>query len=139
MRNLVTSLFVAFICLHASASENLKIEAAVRIAEKFVAENGYTNLPKSRVNRVLDSESLERSADREKLLADRFDTLMPSAIGAKRGRKNERTGWSVAFDFTAKFGAPNLCRVVTMTLDGSNVRVEHVDGVRKYFVGFEND
>ncbi|WP_431475565.1 hypothetical protein [Massilia eburnea] len=137
MRNLVAILFVALTCLHAKASENLTMESAVKIAEKFVAENGYTNLPASSVKQVLNSESVEWASERQKQLEQRFNTLLPSAIGAKTGRKGNKAGWSVAFDYASTPGTLGACRVVTMASDGTDIRVEHVDGVRKYFVGFE--
>ncbi len=137
MRNLVAIFSVALTCLHATASENLTMEAAVKIAEKFVAENGYTNLPESRVKQVLDSESVEWEAERQKQLQQRYNTLLPSAIGAKSGRKNKKDGWSVAFDYASTPGNPGSCRVITMASNGMDIRVEHVDGIRKYFVNFK--
>ncbi|MES3022019.1 MAG: hypothetical protein V4857_10595 [Pseudomonadota bacterium] len=138
MRNLLAGLFFALICLHANASEFLAIEEAVKIAEKFVAENGYTNLPEASLKRALDGESIEWTSDRQRLVARRLNTLLPGAIGAKSGRRNASAGWSVAFDFASKLGDPNTCRVVTMASNGTDIRVEHVDGIRKYFIGFKN-
>jgi hypothetical protein len=136
MRNLVAYFFVALVCLNANASEILTMEAAVKIAEKFVAENGYTNLAESRVKQVFDRESIEWSAAHQDQAAERFNTLQPRAIGAKSGRKNGSAGWSVAFDYTSSDGDRTSCRVVTMASNGNEIRVEHVDGERKFFVGF---
>jgi len=136
MRSLLASLFVAVACPHVHAVEPVTMETAVRIAEVFVAENGYTDLPESDVKQALDSESVEWTSSRRKLLVQRRNTLLPTAIGAKYGRKYAETGWSVAFDYTSQRGAPGSCRIVTMDLNGHEVRIEHVDGIRKYFLGF---
>ena len=136
MRFLIAGLFYALMCLHANASEDLTMEAAVAIAETFVAENGYTNLPESGLKKVLVSERIERKSDRQAQVAQRFNSLLPVAIGARHGRRNESAGWSVAFDYSSKPGNPAACRVVTMAANGSDIRVEHVDGFRQYFVGF---
>ena len=71
------------------------------------------------------------------MLGQRHNTLRPKAIGAKRGRRGDKDGWSIAFDYaTAVRGGRDSCRVVTMNSDGSNIRIEHVDGIRSYFAGF---
>jgi len=123
--------------LHAHAAETITMKEAVTIAETFIAENGYTKLPESRVKRLLDNESIEWTADRKQLLAQRRNTLSAEAIGAKRGRRNDPAGWSVAFDYTNQQGNSDNCRVVTMTASGREVRIEHVDGIRSYFQGFK--
>ncbi|MYM26435.1 hypothetical protein GTP46_27790 [Duganella sp. FT135W] len=137
MRKLIAGLSFALACLHASANESIAVERAVRIAEHFVAENGYTNLPESRVKEVLDNEAIEWRPGRSERLAQRYNTLRPKTIGAKKARKNGTPGWSVAFDYMSPTGNSNECRVVTMDANGRDVRVEHVDGIRSYFLGFE--
>jgi hypothetical protein len=137
MRLLIAICLLGLITLQASASETLAMEAAVKVAEKFVAENGYTNLPKSRLKKVLENERIEWTSDHHQLVAQRFNTLSPVAIGVRPGRKNGHSGWSVAFDYTANRGDPTVCRVVTMASNGRNIRVEHVDGLRAYFVGLK--
>ncbi|AKU22565.1 hypothetical protein [Massilia sp. NR 4-1] len=137
MRNLIIGLFIAAISLSAAAAEKLNMEAAVKLAEKFVAENGYTDLPESRIKPVLDNESLEWTSSRKERLAQRHKMLLPTAIGAKYERKGEMAGWSIAFDYSINAGDRRSCRVVTMAANGSGIRIEHVDGVRKYFAGFE--
>jgi hypothetical protein len=137
MRKLIVGLSFAMAFLPASATESISVESAVRIAEVFVAENGYTDLPESRVKEVPENESIEWVAGRKERLAQRFNTLLPTAIGARKGRKNGTPGWSVAFDYTNRNGNPGACRVVTMAANGRDVRIEHVDGIRDYFLGFE--
>ncbi len=138
MMKFIAGLFLGLLCLFAGAAERLTMGDAVRKAEQFVAENGYTNLPDSRMKKELNAESIEWTADRQKQIAQRAGTLSPVAIGAKSGRKHAGVGWSVAFDYAANEGERVTCRVVTMALDGADMRVEHVDGIRKYFLGFEN-
>jgi hypothetical protein len=137
MRHLIAICLLGLITLQASASETLTRETAVKVAEKFVAENGYTNLPMSRLKNVLDNERIEWTSDHQQLVAQRFNTLSPVGIGVRPGRKNGDAGWSVAFDYTANPGAPTVCRVVTMASNGRNIRVEHADGLRAHFVGLK--
>jgi len=118
-------------------AQSLSKRAAIALAEKSIAENGYTNLPPEKVKAILDPESLEFGGSREKVLARRFNTLKPKAIGVKAEAKGQSSGWSVAFDFVGASSSSPDCRVVTMEPNGSDIRVQHVDGMRSYFVGFE--
>ena len=141
MRALLHS--VIFLLLPALAwSGSLSKEEAIQIAERFVLENGYTNAPREKVKVQLDHESIEVIVEgkeaREQLLAARVDTLKPKAIGTRRGRKGGSDGWSVAFEYTHP-SLNDTCRVVTMDLDGTNIRVEHVDGILSFFKGFHLD
>jgi hypothetical protein len=138
MQKIIAGFFMAFTCVCTHAAESITIEAAVKLAEEFIARNGYTNAPASTVKAVLDNESIEWAADRGDQIKSRINTLLPKAIGAKKGRKGSSDGWSVAFDFTSG-RVPNSCRVVTMSSAGNAIRVEHVDGIRTYFVGFPPD
>ncbi|MGH6754048.1 MAG: hypothetical protein ACREO0_00455 [Pseudoxanthomonas sp.] len=123
---------------HVALAQALSRENAVALAEKFVAENGYTNAAPSRIKDRLDSESIEWASNRDEILRLRFNTLQPIAIGAKHGRKGVETGWSIAFDYVSGTpGERDACRVVTLDSDGSNMRIEHVGGIRKYFFGFD--
>jgi hypothetical protein len=133
----IAGLFIAFLCLDLHAADGITSQAAVRIAEAFIAKNGYTNLPVPDNQAVLNSERIEWNSDRRKRLAQRFNTLRPKAIGVKDGRRDGSAGWSVAFDYTPDEASPDKCRVVTMNLEGKDLRVEHVDGFRHYFVGFD--
>jgi hypothetical protein len=110
---------------------------AVAIAELFVATNGYTNLSRDQVGKEFVPESLELSNDREDTLKLRFNTLKPKAIGIKKGSRGAVSGWSVAFDYVASGPNPRICRVVTMNDDGTGLMVQHQDGIRSYFTGFD--
>jgi hypothetical protein len=136
MQKIIAGFFMTLACVCAHAAESISMQAAVEIAEQFVAKNGYTNGPASDTKAVLDNEAIERTADPRDQLKLRFNTLLPKAIGAKKGRKNSSEGWSVAFDYTSESGSSNICRVVTMNSAGNDIRIEHVDGIRSYFIGF---
>lgn len=132
-----------FIALLASAligpvhAQAISKAAAVELAEKFIARNGYTKLPRDQISPKLDPESLEFGDSREKQLALRFNTLKPKAIGVKRGARKNKDGWSVAFDYVDGGSNSSECRVVTMDENGKNLFVQHSDGRRSYFAGFE--
>lgn len=129
---------VVFGLIQHAPSHNLSKEEAIRIGERFVLENGYTSAPPELIKQQLDHESIEWQGDRKEMLQHRYNSLKPKAIGAKRGRKGETAGWSVAFDRVAgDSSSPATCRVVTMDDDGSNMRMEHVDGVRNAFAEAE--
>ena len=132
-------LFTFFIMLTfsttACASELGKKEA-VAAAEIFILENGYTDAPLADVKRNLDHENIQWDQNRDGILKDRANSLKRKAIGIKNGRKGKSPGWSVGFDYVSERHKAN-CRVVTMNLDGSEIKVEHADGIRKYFAGFE--
>ena len=138
MNRLIVMLALALLIPCQSAwGQSLSQKAAVALAEKFIVQNGYTNASPDRIKPQLDFESLERAESRGEILRQRHNTLRPKAIGAKMGRKGSKAGWSIAFDYGPSApGGRDLCRVVTMDSDGSHIRIEHVDGVRSHFVGF---
>lgn len=136
MRAIIVGFFTACACFSAHAAERITVQAAVKVAEEFVANNGYTNAPASDVKSLLDKERIEWTADRRDQMRQRFNTLSPKAIGAKPGRRGSTDGWSVAFDYAPGKGSAETCRVVTMDGAGSDIQVEHVDGIRNYFLGF---
>ena len=122
----------------ATLAQSLSKQAAIALAERFVVENGYTSADPSRIKDQLDFESIEWTDDRNEMLKLRHSTLQPKAIGAKQGRNGDNHGWSIAFDYVrGTFGGRDVCRVVTMGSDGSSIRIEHMDGFRKFFVGFD--
>ena len=121
----------------ARAADLTKAEA-IAAAEKFIVENGYTDAPKEKIKPTLDNESLAfPPMSREEQLEARFNSLKPKAIGIRNERKSRKPGWSIAFDYAVFAMESGNCRVVTMDLDGSGMRVEHVEGIRDRFLGFE--
>lgn len=131
----IVGLFVA--CQLASAQVLTK-QSAVALAEKFVVENGYTNAAPDRIKRRIDFESIEWAESRNELLKHRYNTLRPKAVGAKPSPKGAEIAWSVAFDYMpGTTDTQDICRVVTMDGNGSKMRIQHLDGVRKIFLGFD--
>lgn len=96
---------------------------AIEFAEKFIERNGYTNLPPDKEN--LASESIEWESNADEMLKTRHNTLERKAFGVSRGRKGNSAGWTVVFRY--KGSKSKNGRAVTMELDGSKARVEHVD------------
>jgi hypothetical protein len=120
-----------------STAGRLREDEAVRLAEAFVRENGYTNVPATRSGDSLSRESIDND-EPEKRLAKRKDTLLPKACAVSPptaevdqwtvlfcyNTRNERFRVNVAnFDQMAREAG----RAVTMDLDGSHLRVQHQD------------
>jgi len=106
-----------------SQKRGLTQSQAVALAEQFIAQNGYTDLPPDKTKLAYETIEWERDADR--MLQQRHDTLERHAYGVLRGRKGGEPGWTVVFCYKAHCGSAG--RAVTMNLDGSEPRVEHVD------------
>jgi hypothetical protein len=105
--------------------EEINMHQAVAIAEKFIAENGYTKIPVADKSKIA-FESLEGESDVDAILKSRYNTLQEKAYGIRRDRKADNKGWTVIFRYTDKKQQKNG-RAVTMNLDGTNLRVEHQD------------
>jgi hypothetical protein len=123
---------VAAYAIAAPAGDAISAADAVRIAERFVVLNGYTDLPAADDLAQLTPESLELRGDRSWWLEERRNTLERSAYGYWRGRRGSRPGWTVVFRYV---DAPpeyrDVGRAVTMDPDGTHVRVEHIDALLK--------
>ena len=99
---------------------------AVRIAEQFVRDNGYTDFVPPDA-RKLDPESLEFSEDEKAWLAERHHTLRPRALGYRSGSRNDPDGWTVGFEEVKPVeGHPDIGRAVTMDAFGQDVVVQHM-------------
>lgn len=113
----------------ASRREKGTIDArqAVRIAERFVRENGYTDfIPKD--PRRLVPESLEFSRDRRDWLKSRHNSLKSQSVGYRKGSRNDPKGWTVGFAPVKPLDEERpVGRAVTMDARGRRVRVEHMD------------
>ena len=101
---------------------------AVALAEKFIAQNGYTDLPPDKTK--LSYETIEWESSVNLMLQERHDTLERRAYGVRPGRKGGEPGWTVAFYYKGHPGATG--RAVTMNLDGGEPRVEHVEVNLRY-------
>ena len=100
---------------------------AVQLAETFIAHNGYSDLPPDREH--LAYETIEWESNIDEMLRMRYDTLERKAYGVSRGRKGGSLGWTVVFQYKhpSYREMRENGRAVTMNLDGSKMRVEHVD------------
>ena len=101
-------------------------EEAIKIAEKFIIENGYTDLPPTDDKKKIVFESIEWNSDLEEMLKGRHNTLQKKAYGILKGRKGNTEGFTVVFLYVDG-SIKKTGRAVTMDLDGNNLRVEHVD------------
>lgn len=100
---------------------------AVALAEQFIAQNGYTDLPPDKTK--ISYETIEWESNVDRILQQRHNTLERRAYGVSRGRRGER-GWTVVFRYQGHAGATG--RAVTMNLDGAKARVEHQDFILRY-------
>jgi hypothetical protein len=99
---------------------------AVRIAERFVRENGYTDFVPKEPRRLVP-ESIEFSRDRRAWLEERHNQLKPRAVGYREGSRNDPQGWTVGFaPVKPADGGRPVGRAVTMDAKGRRVRVEHM-------------
>ena len=123
--------------------EELPEEKAIRIAEEFVAQNGYTDLPA--VKSKITYETVEFYSNLDELLKSRTNTLERKAYGIlykASGTKMGEKGWTVVFqsrevsgDYyksinqqtSKKITKENypIGRAVTMDANFQNLLVEH--------------
>jgi hypothetical protein len=105
---------------------------AVALAEQFIAQNGYTELPPDK-NKI-SYEAMEPSSNLEQMLQERHNTLERLAYGFRSGRKGGAAGWTVVFRYAHPIDrhATSTGRAVTMNLDGTEIRIEHVDFLLRY-------
>ena len=109
---------------HERQAEESPEAKAVRLAEEFIARNGYTDLPPERGN--LSYETVEWGPNDEEMLRQRRDTLGRKAYGIRYGgRLGAEGGWTVVFRY--RKGGNMTGRAVTMNKDFQNLLVEHKD------------
>jgi hypothetical protein len=102
------------------------VEEVVARAESFVSENGYTT-SKAQDPSKLQPEALE-FLPQEKWASFRHDSLRRQAYGWRHGRKYGAPGWTVVFRYSHPLPKSQPTgRAVTMNLDGSDIRIEHVE------------
>jgi hypothetical protein len=123
----ITALLLFPLTTSYAQKKSLSESEAVRLAEEFIAQNGYTDLPP--VRDKIAHESIEWTSNIDELLKARHNTLERKAYGIVRERKGGASGWTVVF--RQKCRKCTNGRAVTMNLDGSNRRVEHVDFILK--------
>ncbi|MBC7930254.1 MAG: hypothetical protein H7Z38_06750 [Rubrivivax sp.] len=98
---------------------------AVRIAEQFIARNGYTDLPPEMINLAYENIEWEDSID--EMLKSRHNTLERKAYGIRYSGKMNGPGWVVAFRHRKNYGKEfiGVGRAVTMDENFENLLVEH--------------
>ena len=104
---------------------------AIEAAENFIARNGYTDLPPDKEK--LAHESIEWGSNVDDMLRSRHNTLESKAYGVSLGRKGGSSGWTVIFGYKKPTYRQmrESGRAVTMDVNGSNIRLEHVDFILK--------
>jgi hypothetical protein len=100
---------------------------AVRIAERFVRLNGYTDFVPKDPSRLMP-EALEFAEDERVWLKERHNTLKPRAVGFREGARNYPKGWTVGFELVKPIGDGKeaIGRGVTMDERGRHLRVQHM-------------
>ena len=114
---------------------------AIRVAEEFIARNGYTDLPPDKT--AISHETVEFAENLEDLLKSRHDSLERKAYGlCHRGRLGTKGGWTIVFrskhesdDYYKMLGQIKgkpvtkenfpIGRYVTMDANFENLLVEH--------------
>lgn len=112
-------------CAVAGLERMTSDSAAVRCAEWFVVRNGYTVAPPADTS-ALASESMEWTADRQRLLASRRGTLAADAVVLCRGFSRSERAYTIGFsgrgDRVLRVG-----RAVTMDAEFRRLQMQHVD------------
>lgn len=133
-KRFLATIFLVFVIATISHAQRPRLNEAeaIKWAEQFIAQNGYTDLPPNKTK--IAYETIEWESNVKEMLKQRHDTLQRRAYGTVRGRKTSSTGWTVVFRYKhpADREERRLGRAVTMNLNGSNTRVEHVDFILKY-------
>src|SRR5262245_53743607 len=66
---------------------------AIQVAEKFIADNGYTDLPPIADETKITYETVERASSTDELLKQRYNTLERRAYGLRYNGQLTRPGW----------------------------------------------
>jgi hypothetical protein len=133
-KRVLATIFLVFLIATVSHAQKRRLTEtqAIKLAELFIAQNGYTDLPPDQTK--IACETIEGGANVDETLKDRHDTLQRTAYGVVRGRKAGSAGWTVVFRYKHPVDRDerSVGRAVTMNLDGGDARVEHVDFILRY-------
>jgi hypothetical protein len=132
-RIVVTILLLLSVVIVAQSQKGqLTQSEAIALAERFIAENGYTDLSPDKTK--LSYETIEWESNVDKMLEQRHDTLERRAYGVVSRRKGGEPGWTIVFRYKHPRDRQTRSngRAVTMNLDGSKPRVEHVDFILRF-------
>lgn len=94
---------------------------AIKMAEQFVIEQGYTDAKPDQSYHLIILESNEFATDTTNILDDRLNTVKRKAIGAKE----HGTSWTVGFMLVNE--VENIGRGVTMDTLGRNIIMQSAD------------
>lgn len=117
-----------------SFSEPKKIDEAeaVKIAEQFIADNGYTDAP-PRVKHPAP-ESLSRRFTESGEFSLRHNSLEPKAYGVIYGARDRPGGWTIVFLYSKKWRTDlpsidkdRVGRALRMDAYGGQIMIEHKD------------
>jgi hypothetical protein len=127
----VVSFVLLAVAMTHAQKRRLTQSEAIALAEQFIAQNGYTDLPPDKTK--LTNETIEGQSNVDQMLQERHNTLERQAYGVRRGRKSG-AGWTVVFQYKHPIDqqAQTTGRAVTMNMDGSEPRIEHVDFILRY-------
>lgn len=108
--------------IYAQTQIAINQKQAVEIAERFIAENGYTKQSVNR-NSNLYLEEGEKASDLKNILATRLNSIEPKAMYALIKEIDEQSVWVVWFLFREEKIENDLemGREVRVSLDGSKV------------------
>src|SRR5215217_9044567 len=127
-RIVATILLLLLVAVVAQSQKHpLTQSEAVAMAERLIAQNGYTDLPPDKTK--LSYEMIEWESTVDRMLQTRHNTLERRAYGVRAGRNGSEPGWTVVFRYKHPRDRQMRSngRAVTMNLDGSEPRVEHKD------------
>jgi hypothetical protein len=113
----------------AAQPEVMDAARAIKIAEQFVRDNGYTDFVPPDGGKLV-SESIERFPRKDRI-SQRHNTLRPRALGYMHEARNDPSGWTVGFEFV-KPSDRGTGRAVTMDANGGSLRMEHKDFILKF-------
>jgi hypothetical protein len=98
---------------------------AVRIAERFVHDNGYTDYVPDNLLRIAP-ESFDFSRNPYEWFKYRHGLLKPQAVGYRKGSRNDPKGWTVGFALVKPLENPDAGIAVTMDAKGRGAIVQHM-------------
>ena len=105
------------------ALNSISCNDAIQTAEKFVKEQGYTDVPVSITHDEIVFESLEWGGNPDEILAKRKGTLNSKARGAYDDKKK----WVVFFSYKDPSIGASRGRAVRLEKNGKDAIVEHQD------------
>lgn len=109
---------------------------AIQIAEKFIVENGYTEHPADKLK--IEYELFDQYMNIDSILYFRHNTLYKNAYYTSQDEENWHIGFlSSKVDLSKiddeKFSHELVGRIVIVSKDGNQVKIEHKDPIFSMF------